>query len=145
MASIKKQRGSMVIETAFVLPILIFIVFSGLELARGLMIRASLNQVVAEAAREIKLTATASGSYQAQIIEIIGRNKASLLNKNKIKVIQVSYFKNPEQLALNNASSDRAGLTAPIAKYQVEYSLSTFSPWLKSLNFNTEILVKYEA
>ena len=139
-----KQQGSIVIETAIILPLFLFLVFSGIELARGLFVRASLNHLLAEAAREIKLSPIKSGGYQAKIKAVMNRNDASLLDANLVKVVKEEFFDSPTELAIQSGYADRSGLVAPMALYRVEYDFSTLSPWLKTLNFDTEILVKYE-
>ncbi|WP_231562076.1 TadE/TadG family type IV pilus assembly protein [Colwellia psychrerythraea] len=140
-----KQRGSMVLEVAFLLPIFLFIVFSALELARGLILYASLNHVVSEAARQVKLSAASGANYQGKLLQAIKANPASLLDSSKLMVEQAKFYSSPEELAnqeANNSVVDKNGL---LAKYSVSYQVTLLSPWLQDLfPFSADILVKHE-
>ena len=144
MISRLRQRGAMVIETAIVLPIFLFIIFSALELGRGLMIRASLDHVVAEAARDVKLTAASGANFQQSLEAAIKRQKTSLLSADKLKVTSLHSFNSPQALAANTGNSSAAGIKAPLVRYRLHYEMTSLSPWLNQLNFATEVIVKHE-
>ena len=139
------QRGSTLLEVAFLLPIFLFIVFSALELARGLILYASLNHVVSEAARQVKLSAASGANYQAKLLQAMRANPASLLDNSKLVVEQAKFYSSPEELANqepNNSVVDKNGL---LAKYSVSYQVTLLSPWLEDLfPFSADILVKHE-
>lgn len=140
-----KQRGSMMVEVAFLLPVFLFIVFSALELARGLIIYASLNHVLSEAARQVKLSTASGANYQSLLLDEMTTNPASLLDSNKLVVEQAKFYSSPEKLAdqePNDSAVDSNGL---LAKYTVSYQVTLLSPWLQNLfPFRAEILVKHE-
>ena len=144
MISRTRQQGAMVIETAIVLPVFLFIIFSALELGRGLMIRASLDHVVAEAARNVKLTAASGANFQQSLHAAIRGQSASLLDADKLKVTDLQSFGSPQALAANTGHSGSASLNAPLVRYHVSYDMNSISPWLEQLNFSTEIIVKHE-
>jgi len=140
-----KQRGSMLVEVAVLLPLFLFIVFSALELARGLILYASLNHVMSEAARQVKLSAASGANYQAKLLQAMRTNPASLLDSSKLVVEQAKFYSSPETLANqepNNSVVDKNGL---LAKYSISYQVTLLSPWLEGLfPFSADILVKHE-
>lgn len=140
-----KHRGSMLVEVAVLLPLFLFIVFSALELARGLILYASLNHVMSEAARQVKLSAASGANYQAKLLQAMRTNPASLLDSSKLVVEQAKFYSSPETLANqepNNSVVDKNGL---LAKYSISYQVTLLSPWLEGLfPFSADILVKHE-
>jgi len=138
------QRGSLSVEAAIVLPLFIFIVFSGIELSRGMLIRASLNDTLAEAARAIKI-AGSTGDYQTIIEDLINNNPGSLIDSSLVKVTNTDFFDCPAQLADGSqcTQTQREDI-APIARFEVTYDLDTISPLLGTLKFNSSVIVKYE-
>lgn len=141
----QKQQGNVMLEVAALLPIFLFIVFSALELARGLIIYASLNHVMSEAARQVKLFPASKGNYQVQLLHAMTTNSASLLDSSKLVVEQGRFYDSPEQLANQESSDNASTLHAPLAKYKVSYQVTLLSPWLQNLlPFSADILVKHE-
>ncbi len=140
-----KQQGSMIVEVAGLLPMFLFIVFSTLELARGLILYASLNHVMSEAARQVKLSAASGANYQTQLLQAMKANPASLLDSSKLVVEPAKFYSSPEKLAdqePDNSAVDKNGL---LAKYSVSYQVTLLSPWLDDLfPFSADILVKHE-
>ena len=140
-----KQRGSMVVEVAFLLPVFLFIVFSALELARGLIIYASLNHVLSEAARQVKLSSASGANYQTALLHAMKANPASLLDSSKLVVEQAKFYSSPEKLADQEPNDSASAIDAPLAKYTVSYQVTLLSPWLQDLfPFSAGILVKHE-
>ena len=140
-----KQRGSMMVEVAFLLPFFLFIVFSALELARGLIIYASLNHVLSEAARQVKLSTASGANYQSELLQAMKANPASLLDSSKLVVEQAKFYSSPEKLADQEPSDSASAIDAPLAKYTVSYQETLLSPWLQDLfPFSAGILVKHE-
>jgi len=141
---LKQQRGAVTIEAAIVFPIFILMVFSGIELSRGLLIRASLNNSLAEAARAIKLDSP-TGSYQAVLRNMIDKNPSSLIDSALVKVTDSELFYCPAQLATGgNCTTKQRQEIPPIGRFKVNYDFTSFSPILGTLTFNSSIIVKYE-
>ena len=138
-----KQQGAMTIEALFVFPIFMSIVFSGIELSRGLLIKASLNNTLAEAARAIKLEGS-KGDFQTLIRDLVNRNADSLIDSSLIKVTKSKLFYCPAQLATGSScSKEQRQNIPPIARFEVSYDFKSLSP-LGILKFNSSIIVKYE-
>lgn len=136
-----KQSGSIVIEAAFVLPLLLFIVFSALELSRALIVRVSLDHAISEATRQIKLEPASNLAFNSQLIAHIKRQSFGTLNSDLIEVKPVKVFKSPTDLL---AGIETPNAVSALALYQVNYQFSTISPWLKVLSFSSKVLVKHE-
>jgi Flp pilus assembly protein TadG len=141
----QKQRGSMIMEVALVLPIFLFIVFSALELSRGLIIYASLNHVLSEAARQVKLSSASGDNYQGQLLNAMTANPSSLLDSSKLIVEQATFYSSPAQLANQDPSDSAVDKNGLLAKYKVSYQVTLLSPWLQNMfPFSADILVKHE-
>jgi Flp pilus assembly protein TadG len=140
-----KQQGSMIVEVAGLLPMFLFIVFSTLELARGLILYASLNHVMSEAARQVKLSAASGANYQTQLLQAMKANPASLLDSSKLVVEQAKFYSSPEKLADQEPDNNAVDKNGLLAKYSVSYQVTLLSPWLDDLfPFSADILVKHE-
>jgi hypothetical protein len=135
----------MMVEVASLLPIFLFIVFSALELARGLILYASLNHVMSEAARQVKLSAASGANYQAKLLQAMRTNPASLLDSSKLVVEQAKFYSSPETLANQDPDNNVVDKNGLLAKYSVSYQVTLLSPWLDNLfPFSADILVKHE-
>ena len=109
---IRNQRGAIVIEAAFVLPLLLFIVFSAFELSRALMIRVSLDHVISEATRQIKLAPASGVNFKAQLVAEIKKQSLGMLKSSLIEVESVKVYKSISDLLAKVESPDASAALA---------------------------------
>ena len=136
----KFERGSLTIEAAIVLPVLVFTVFSGIELSRLMMTHAGLERAVASAARELKLRVV-TGDYGDELLTKIRQRDAILIDPKNVVLDTVTYYQSPQDV-IDQVPSQLA--SSAFAKYSVNYDFDSLSPWLGDMTLNAAVMVKHE-
>jgi hypothetical protein len=136
----KFERGSLTIEAAIVLPVLVFTVFSAIELSRLMMTHAGLERAVASAARELKLRVV-TGDYGDELLTKIRQRDAILIDSKNVVLDTVTYYQSPQDV-IDQVPSQLA--SSAFAKYSVNYDFYSLSPWLGDMTLNAAVMVKHE-
>lgn len=136
----KYQRGAMTIEAAFVLPLLLFIVFSGIELSRLMLTYSALEHALATSARKVKLSVIA-GNYGEQLIANIRNSDPVIVDADKIVLDEFSVYTSPQTVMSETTSTVVGG---EFVSYKVSYPFSSLSPWLGTMNLESNVMVKHE-
>lgn len=136
----KYQRGALTIEAAFVLPILMFIVFHAVELSRLMITYAALEHAVAKAARHAKLSLE-SGHYAQQLLASFNLKQPLIIDADKINVKSVSVYPSVHNV-LNG--TEMAGTSLDFVQYQVHYDFVSISPLFGQMTLQSLIMVKHE-
>ncbi|REL25956.1 pilus assembly protein [Thalassotalea euphylliae] len=137
----RQQQGSVAIEVAIVLPLLLFVVISCFDFVRGLLIRVSLDHALAEASREVKLTAASASNFQQLLVSAMTNKQVISFTKSKLTVTQLGAYSSPTALANNQPSG---AISAPLVSYQLDYQFQAISPWLRQVSFRSQVVVKHE-
>lgn len=136
----KFERGSLTIEAAIVLPVLVFTVFSAIELSRLMMTHAGLERAVASAARELKLRVV-TGDYGDELLTKIRQRDAILIDPKNVVLDTVAYYQSPQDV-IDQVPSQLA--SSAFARYSVNYDFDSLSPWLGDMTLNAAVMVKHE-
>ena len=142
--SINKHKGSVAIEFAIILPILLFVVVTCFDLVRIMLLRVGLDHALAEASRQAKLTAASSSNFQQLLLTALKSKQIIGLKDAELSVSKIRFFASPAALAQGAGLASQGSLEAPLVSYQVQYNHKSLSPWLGKQDLTTEVVVKHE-
>lgn len=134
------QKGGSLVEFALVLPILLTIILSTLELGIMLTIKVNLQSSVMAGAHYGATGAYMEGSTRtASAQTVMNDGISSLLNPSLVSITIQSF---PSFAAANSggAGSSGAGDPEQVGMYQAQYSYSPLSPLVAAFFGNTKVL-----
>lgn len=134
------QRGAMSIEFAFLAPLLFLLMIGSVELLLLSATQAALTFSLADAAREVRLSAS-SMDIQATVEDRMRR--FSLLSADKLSVSVLARHDQPDQVATGNVTATDGRLIIYEVRYQFN-SLTFFGPVWPDLQHRSRYLIQRE-